>query len=746
MPIIADVVVPPLAQSYSYLVPSDLATTLNPGQRVEVPLGRRRTSGYVINQRLVADQELPKDYQLKSILALEDTVPCFRSEDLAFYTWVSNYYSESLGAVLDVAIPSFVKPKLETKLYCADASFVPKGKVQQAIFEQIKNSPGITVAELSKRIPKCSSSIKRLLIKAVISAETQNQIPALTNSGQADWAKTQVELSVNQQIALDKIVADIDTSTFSSNLLFGITGSGKTEVYIEAVKHCLKLGKGALIIVPEIALTPQLIDRFIARIGTEVAVLHSGLNRGNRWNSWLALINKRTNIAIGARSAIFAPVDNLGLIIVDEEHDQSFKQGDGLRYNARDLAVARGKLSACPVVLGSATPSLESYSHARAGRYALLTLPDRPTGNRQLEIELVDLNRVRYKDKPSSLISPKLYEGLKKTLSLNQQVFIMYNKRGFASYLQCSTCADVPNCPRCNLTLTYHQYSSVLTCHYCGFNSKPTEFCKTCRPPQATGEIQEGGEEIGRYQLRGAGTEKVVDELKELFPGVEIDRLDRDAVTNFSEYRNILDRVRSEKTKILVGTQMIAKGHDLPGVTLVGVIDCDVGLHFPDFRASERVFQLITQVAGRAGRAELPGKVILQTRAPGSASLRHAINQDYEKFALEELSERRVLGYPPYCRMLRIICSGYSRSKTEDFAKIILGEVNRTISTFQLKVGVLGPTEAPLSKLRLFWRQHLIVKSSKHSELQQIMKIIKRLKPREESLRLTFDLDPQDLL
>jgi primosomal protein N' (replication factor Y) (superfamily II helicase) len=763
MKIVADVIIPPLGQAYSYEVPIELRDSILCGTQVTVSLGRRQATGFVTAIREVNPQDLSPDFSLKRIQAHTSSPQQFFTEnELLFYRWASEYYCEPLGVILEAAIPRYVAPKTEAKLYHNDLNLAQtvKGKVQLRVLEEVYKHPGISLKELTKLIPTAANSVRRLLDQQILRVETTEATPKQSNSTeQANWAKKEIELNIDQQNAVTKICEDLRNKRFSASLLFGVTGSGKTEVYIEAVKEALRLGYGALIIVPEIALTPQLIDRFIARLHVDVAILHSGLNQSMRWNSWRALLEKKAFVAIGARSAIFAPVNNLGLIIADEEHDSSFKQAEGLRYNARDLAIARANLLSTPVVLGSATPSLETYANARRGKYDLLRLPNRPIGTPELSIEIVDLNKIKFKDRPSSLLSPELYRALDQTIKSGSQAFVMYNKRGFASFLQCEGCGHVPKCPRCNLTLTYHQTNSRLCCHYCGYQARSSGSCSECSAADSpnnksslTIEVDQRGVITNRsqgscqYQLRGAGTEKVVDELKELFPAIQIDRLDRDSIANFSEYRKILNRLRSGEIQILVGTQMIAKGHDLPGVTLVGVIDCDVGLHFPDLRASERVFQLITQVAGRAGRANLPGKVILQTRAPNNLCLRHAVRQDYENFALEELSERRQLGFPPYSRLLRVICAAYNKSKAEDFAKMVTYEIGKLAQEHKLEINILGPAEAPLSKLRLYWRQHIIIKSAKHSQLQVLVQNLKKIKPKEKSLRLLFDLDPLDLL
>jgi primosomal protein N' (replication factor Y) len=436
-------------------------------------------------------------------------------------------------------------------------------------------------------------------------------------------------------------------------------------------------------------------------------------------------------------------VQNLKLIVVDEEHDSSFKQSDGLRYNARDLAVLRGKMFSCPVVLGSATPSLESFHRAGTKKYSFLSLPTRHETGSSLSIEVIDFNKIPPWEMKSRNVTPALYNAIAEALQSGNQSFILYNRRGFASYLQCEECQAAIECPNCSVTLTYHQGRHSLQCHYCNLSVHPPEFCSSC-PPLRNADGQKPPP--GKLAPRGAGTEKVVDELQELFPEAVIDRLDRDTATNITNYQKILDRIRSGESQILVGTQMIAKGHDLPDVTVVGIVDCDVGLHMPDFRAAERVFQLLTQAAGRAGRGDRPGKVILQTRVPEHPALEATLQQSYIDFARREISARKALRYPPFSRMLRIVASSSDKTLPahilNEYKRLIRTEIDRR----NFSVELLGPTSAPLEKLKTQWRWHFIVKGEKISELNQIARVLQGVKLPSRKLRVTFDLDPQEML
>ncbi len=455
----------------------------------------------------------------------------------------------------------------------------------------------------------------------------------------------------------------------------------------------------------------------------------------------LLLVEGEVKIAIGARSAIFAPLSEIGLIIIDEEHDASFKQEEGIRYNARDLAVARAKLCNCPVILGSATPSLESLLNAHRRRYSYIPLNSRHGSSKVPTIEIIDLNLLKPWNMPSANISPVLAERLSETLIKGEQAFILYNRRGFASYLQCSECAYVIQCPRCSVSLTLHKKLNLILCHMCGHSQSIPSKCE-----RTSLEMKDGATYPktcnGEFKQRGAGTERVYEELLKLYPSAKIARLDRDSVSSEKEYREVLQRLRDQEIQILVGTQMIAKGHDIPNVTLVGVVDCDIGLHFPDFRAAERTYQLLTQVAGRAGRGEKCGFVVLQTRLPLHPSLLTTKNNDFMGFAKGELNLRKSLNYPPFCRLLRVVAS----SEDSELALHSLMEIKKEIPTEGFNVQLLGPVAAPLAKVKDRWRHHLLIKAQSARELQTVLKIAKDSASKRKNVRVTFDLDPQDML
>lgn len=737
---LVEVVIPPLDQPYTYSLSSKSDEQIQVGYQVAVPLGRRTTNGYVVSKADQSDQA-PSEYTLKEVVDSEENVPSFLPEQLEFFNWVAQYYGDSLSNVIDTAVPSRVSAKFDRWVKPGTAATTePRGSLQKKIMEMVcgATSP-VSYAELLKRFRGAGPALKRLEeLQFVVIDSSEVFVHALETVHAPDWAKTDVELFPEQSVALQAITEGIESPAYQTYLLHGVTGSGKTEVYIEAIKTALERGLGALVVVPEIALTPQLVDRFIARLGSEISVLHSGLTKRERWDSWRALIEGRHRVAIGARSGVFAPVRNLGLIIVDEEHDQSYKQSDGLRYNGRDCAIVRGTFSKCPVVLGSATPSLESFHNAKTGKYRYLSIPARHT-RAPMSIQVVDLNRKKPWDMISRNISPELHQALTEVIARKEQAFLLYNRRGFASYLQCDQCETVLECPNCSVTLTYHQGHHTLRCHYCNYQMVPPEFCPSCSQ-------QSSREPAPELVHRGAGTERVYDELCEIFPDVVIDRLDRDSAHEHEQYRAILDRIRSGETSILVGTQMIAKGHDLPGVTLVGVVDCDVGLHMPDFRAGERVFQLLTQAGGRAGRSTQPGTVILQTRVPNHPSIQMTLAQDYIGFAENEQRGRIALGYPPAAKILRIVASATDQSLPPEILATFRAALDSLLKRPDITVQVLGPTPAPLQKLRTHWRWHMLLKAPSAGHLHVARNVLKRIRYNPKKIRVVFDMDPQDLL
>lgn len=737
---LASIAIPPLEGEFLYSFEPSRHPSLNVGSIVMVPLARRSTCGFVISVDSEREHRAQRDtaqrnIRIRSILNEPEAIRAFGSTQLEFLEWVSKYHAEPLSQILDLAIPTPALGRVDPILrLVTQTSAMKLGRSQRRIIDYLASQNCWTYSSKVKEICEAShATITSLIKKGVIEQQTAPaQLPPepISWSGLSRWET----LTDEQHSAAKDICSSITASEFKSFLLHGVTGSGKTEVYLEAIIETLKLGKSALVMVPEIALTPQLTERFEARLGQRVAVLHSNMKPRDRWSHWTDLLSGRSQVVIGARSALFAPVENLGLVIIDEEHDSSLKQSEGIRYHARDLAIVRAKLSKCPVVLGSATPSLETYHNAKIGKHAYHSLSRRFFTSDSLKFEIIDLSALKPWEMPSKSISQRFLQGVKAALQRGDQAFVLYNRRGFASYLQCNKCEHVLGCPHCSVTLTYHRKPNSLLCHFCGFSTVPPLLCPACG-------AQEDDE---LFAQRGSGTERVHEELSQLLPSARVAKLDRDVAASLEDYKEILHNLRDRKIDILVGTQMIAKGHDLPDVTFVGVVDCDVGLHLPDFRAAERAFQLLTQVSGRAGRRKDQGFVMLQTRIPRHTSLQMTLSSDYKQFAEIELKHRREMSYPPFQKLLRIIISAEDISLTQKYSLTIATQAQELASS--LGISMLGPAPAPIEKIRNMWRYHILFKATSTSTLQHLMKKLKGAHDLSKQVRIIFDIDPQDML
>jgi primosomal protein N' (replication factor Y) len=530
------------------------------------------------------------------------------------------------------------------------------------------------------------------------------------------------ELNPLQRNAVDNILAAFEDGSYKSFLVHGITGSGKTEVYLGAIARVLETGRGAIVLVPEISLTPQLASRFRARFGDQVAVLHSGLTDRERFDEWYRICEGKAAIALGARSAIFAPVRDLAMVVVDEEHDSSFKQEEGVRYNARDVALVRAQRAGAVCVLGSATPSLESYRGAELGRHSLLELPERATPRPLPDVELVDLRK--YKPDGETMLSAPLADANEETVGRGEQVILFLNRRGFNTFVVCTSCGHAFRCSECSVSLTYHRYLEKLVCHHCGL-SKPAP--KSC--PECTAET---------IVMRGMGTERVAEGIAARFPFARIERLDRD-VAKARGIQTVLGRFARHESDILVGTQMVTKGHDFPGVTLVGVLSADAALSLPDFRASERTFQLLSQVAGRAGRGEKPGRVLIQTFRTEAAAIRGARDHDYKGFYSRELADREELGYPPAGHLVAVRIDGPNANQVERTARGLAAVARKAAGG---EVRILGPSEAPLARLQGRTRWHLWLAADSRGPLRGVVRQTMASPREDKGVRVTIDVDP----
>jgi primosomal protein N' (replication factor Y) len=516
-----------------------------------------------------------------------------------------------------------------------------------------------------------------------------------------------LELNIDQQVCLKEIEIALSSNTFSPFLLHGVTGSGKTEVYLRAIERVIKNGGDAIVLVPEISLTPQLVKRFKSRFGNEIAVLHSGINDAERFDSWRLIREGRIKIAIGARSSIFAPFNNIGIIVVDEEHEPSYKQEEAPHYNARDMALVLGKIYESVVILGSATPSVETYSNSLKEKIRYLSLPLRATSNKLPQIEIVDI-----KEEKNIVMSERLRKELIDNFNNNNQSIIFLNRRGFSSVLVCRACGEALTCPNCTITLTYHKKDNSVKCHYCGLDEHKFSNCLKC------------GNLLIEY---GIGTQKVEEELKSIVPEARIARMDKDEVRGKKGLIKLYNRLEQNEIDILIGTQMVAKGHDLPGVTLVGVISADMSLSIPDFRAGERTFQLITQVAGRAGRGDKKGKVIIQTLKPGNSVIKFAARQDSINFLKSELKLRSEIGYPPFTKLVNIRFTGKKDSETSQFANYTRSLASKILSKFPLdSIEILGPSQSPINKIKNKYRWQLLIKSANQRDLHKFIRSLSK--------------------
>lgn len=538
-------------------------------------------------------------------------------------------------------------------------------------------------------------------------------------------------LTDEQKQVLAGIVPAVEQGGFARFLLFGVTGCGKTEVYLQAAKKALAANKSVLVLVPEIALSSQLEAHFYSRFGDTLAVLHSGLTRGQRFDEWQRIVSGRARVVIGARSAVFAPLPDTGLIIVDEEHEPAYKQDSGLCYNGRDLAILRAKLAQCPVVLGSATPSLTSYYHAESGRYTLLTMKKRVADQQMPAVEIINLARVE-KSRQDLFLSDQLIKALEDNLARGQQSLLFVNRRGYASFMLCRDCGHVISCRHCRVSMTLHRGAGRLVCHYCGANLPTDVLCPGCR--------------TGKIIPLGIGSERVENEVAQIFPQARIARLDSDTAGSRKEYLALLARVRSRDIDILIGTQMIAKGLHFPHVTLVGVVWADSGLNMPDYKATERTFALLSQVTGRAGRGEVSGRVIIQTHQPGHPAVSFAGKHDYIGFYKQELASRSSLGYPPFARLFSLKFSGLQEEPVQQAARKVADFLRNRIRSKEGEV--LGPAPAPLALLRDRYRYQILIKGRQtaavHDLLQKVLADKASCCP--GSVRMTIDVDPENMM
>ena len=691
---------------------------------------------------------LLKKISSKRQIALRNLQKSFKGE--GFYTLLNRLEEMNLvrrgfqraQTLIEVKKEKWVKMKEEGYRFLQSPdqwSSLKKRAPKQATFLSFLGEKGrVPIQVLKKVLGGCDGVLKRLEGKRLVALEFE-EIYRDPLSGEEIISESIPQLSSEQKEIMKKIKQGITSGRYAPFLLCGVTGSGKTEIYLKSIEEVLKQGKEALVLVPEISLTPQLVNRFRARFGDNIVLLHSRLSPGERYDGWRRIQKGMVKIAIGARSAVFAPFSHLGIIIVDEEHDTSYKQEEKLRYQARDLALVRAKIEGAVVILGSATPSIESYYNAEIGKLTLLRLTERVEGKPLPKIEVVDMREENSNQKRRSKeLSNRLREALLERLNHNQQSLLFLNRRGFAPFVICWECGYVFGCPNCSVSLIHHQRERNLKCHYCGYTISAPDSCPQC-----------GGIHI---QLLGWGTERLEEEVKALFPRAQVERMDRDTTKGKGGHKRVLKRFIASDGGILIGTQMIAKGHDIPRVTLVGVVSADQSLNFPDFRSSERTFQLLTQVAGRAGRGDIPGEVVIQTFNPHHYSIRASQQQTFPQFYEEEIKFRRELNYPPFSRLINFKMEGNSKSKTAAFAEDI-GKLAHALcdkrSRYRRDIEILGPSASPWEKIKGKYRYQMLIKGSTLTALRSFTSHFLNQIPialRGGGVKFYMDVDPVSFL
>lgn len=710
-------------KTFTYKINKEQLPLLKVGMRVVVPFGKQTLEGFVL--KIYENKDVSLENKLKEIISIVDTYPILNEELLTLGKYISKTTLCSLMTSYQAMLPKALKakkkvnmtPKYDTYIcinygmYNNDIKF---NASQEKILELLKENKKVKKEVLNKI---SVSSVNTLLKKNILLEEKEeNYRYNLINE-----EKIKFNLNEEQQKVYKEIFNFINTNeTF---LLYGVTGSGKTNVYMKVIEDVIKNNKTAILLVPEISLTPQIIKRFTSYF-SNIAVLHSGLSDGEKYDEWRKINEGKVNIVIGARSAIFAPLKNIGVIIIDEEHSQTYKQENNPRYNAIDIAKERCKYHNCPLILGSATPSLESFARAKKNVYKLLELKNRYNNNTMPKVEIIDMNK-EFK-KASGYFSNTLIDQIKETLERKEQVILFLNRRGYSLFLTCSSCGYVEKCPNCDISLTYHKSSNMLRCHYCGYATKRKKLCPKCQ------------EEFKDY---GIGTEKVEEELKSLIKDAKIIRMDVDTTTTKNAHGKIINSFLEEKYNILVGTQMIAKGLDFPNVTLVGVLNADIGLNFPDFRSSETTFSLLNQVLGRSGRGNKEGKVLIQTFNPEHYAITYTKNHDYLGFYNEEMKIRKILKYPPYyyiC-LIKIISKDYNLASKSSY-----DVVNYLKQNIKNEI-ILGPSVCNVFKLNNNYRFQIIIKYKDVNNILEYLTNIEHHYFNKKDIKVEIDFNPLKL-
>ncbi|MFT4413511.1 primosomal protein N' [Fredinandcohnia humi] len=799
--IIVDVPAMQTDKTYDYIIPAKWSDVIVPGMRVVVPFGPRKVQGFVMSLSDEAEVE-----RLKEIHSILDLTPVLNNELLHISSWLTEKTLCFTISALQAMLPSAMRAKYEKEIRLLDTT--RQAELDSAVQKAMNNRSSVSWEEVEKNdlLHLFQKDIKKGLLEVVYNVKnrtnkktvkqvestrttrelekelqalpataskqkevlryflqnnnpvllkdllqetntTENTIKALIKKellseklvevyrdpfADKEFQKTQpLALTYEQQKAIAPILTSIEEQYHKVFLMYGVTGSGKTEVYLQSIDAVLRQGKEAIVLVPEISLTPQMVNRFKGRFGSEVAVFHSGLGAGEKYDEWRKIHRKEVRVVVGARSAIFAPFENLGIIIIDEEHESSYKQEDNPRYHARDVAIFRGQLHKCPVVLGSATPTLESFARASKQVYELITLKERVNNRPLPTVEIIDM-REELRNGNRSMFSTALFEKLTERLQRKEQSVLFLNRRGHSSFVMCRDCGYVANCPNCDISLTYHRTNHLLKCHYCAYETQMPTTCHEC-----------GSEHIRFF---GTGTQKVEEELAKILPQARVIRMDVDTTSRKGAHEKLLKEFGDGKADILLGTQMIAKGLDFPNVTLVGVLTADTMLHLPDFRSSEKTFQLLTQVSGRAGRHELLGEVIIQSYTPEHYSIQLASHHDYDGFYENEMRIRKAHSYPPFYYLALITVSHPEVTKTVDVSDKIATYLRKSLTNQSI---ILGPVTSPIARINNRYRYQCMIKYKNEPNLYMILKgIVDRYQKEiaQNSLTLSIDLNPHIMM
>jgi primosomal protein N' (replication factor Y) (superfamily II helicase) len=772
-----------LRKEFDYLIPPELAGLVDVGSRVQVPFGARKVLGCV-----TAVAEESDHTKLKPIIKIIGAQTLVTPKVLKLARWIADYYCCAPEIALKSVLPEAVRKEQagwRERLFVRALPFtgdLPKlPKRQREVWNIVEERRELPLQELIELAETTAATVRALEDKGLVAITSEISerdpyakeqilptLPLKLNDQQAKALAAIKDAMSSREVNEEERRAKsedgkgsqsstLHPSTSKTFLLHGVTGSGKTEIYLQAIAHALEQGKGAIVLVPEISLTPQTVERFKARFSsgplqTLVAVLHSHLSSGERHDEWHKIRQGRARIVIGARSAIFAPVEPLGLVIVDEEHEHTYKQEEAPRYHARDVSIMRGQMENAVVVLGSATPSIESFYNCRKGKYTLIELPERVDNQKMPYVRVVDMRQTARRDQGIPIFSPQLKEAITQRLERGEQTILFLNRRGYSSSLQCPQCGYVAECPNCSVSLTYHRQVQRLRCHICNHDAPVPAICpnEKCRNP--------------KIRYAGLGTQKVEDTLGKLFPNARVTRMDADTMKRKDDYRRILGDFRAGKIDILVGTQMIAKGLHFPNVTLVGIIYADMALHQPDFRAGERTFQLLTQVAGRAGRGDIEGEVFVQAFTPFHPAIQYARRHDFVGFYDQELEFREQLKYPPFSRVALLTLKGRNEEKVKFSAEHVAKELRklsgaeaaqgelagvsqtRTPSETVLRdLVIAGPAPAPLLRAETFYRYQLMLRTHRMSALSHRLARIMQTLALPDDVTLAVDIDPVDL-